>query len=243
MTDADDAHAAQAGPGHSPELWRRLLSGQVTEVFTFSARGLVFDLPQTLGLEPISYDAYVYDGEGVARDRDELDRLARELAAQQRWICNAGPLFWARHFATAAQAVLIFPSGGDNESRLADAAARLDATVSRALRTLHKRGGRGRRGGDAAQAATPDDDGYVRLEDLPPAGPAPSYAARLVNFLLSEFPEKTFRLERAEDVRALQTVRALPPGRGKAGRGKDASGKYGSGKYGRVDTEGRDGLS
>lgn len=235
MTDAEDAHAAQAGPGQPPELWQRLLSGQVTEVFTFSARGLVFDLPQTLGLEPISYDAYLYDRNGVARDRDELERLARELAAQPRWICNAGPLFWARHFATAAQAVLIFPSGGDGESRLADAAARLDATVARALRSLRRRGGRGRRGGgDAAEAAEPDDDEFVRLEDLPPLGPTPSYAARLVNFLLSEFPEKTFRLERAGDVRALQSVRALPRA------GEEGAGVNGGGQ---VDTEGRDGLS
>jgi hypothetical protein len=52
---------------------------------------------------------------------------------------------------------------------------------------------------------------FVRLEDLEPLGPAPSYATRLLNFLVSEFPEKTFRLG-AEEVRALQTVRALPPG-------------------------------
>lgn len=208
MTEAADALPV---PGRAPELWQRLLSGEVTEVFTFSARGLGAELPQTLGLEPISYDAYLYDRDGVPRDRDTLDEIARELAGQQRWICNAGPLFWARHFATAAQAVLIFPSAADAESRFADAAARLDATVARAVRSLRRRGGRIRQGGDAADTDGPGDSGFIRLEDLPPHGPAPSYAARLVNFLLSEFPEKTFRLERAEDVRTLQAVRALPP--------------------------------
>lgn len=42
-------------------LWARLLAGHVTEVYVLSYRGLYRDLPQTLGLEVISYEAHLYD--------------------------------------------------------------------------------------------------------------------------------------------------------------------------------------
>lgn len=210
----DPAKVTDAAPEHAPDLWERLVAGQITEVFTFSTRGLVFDLPQTLGLEPISYDAYIYDRDGVHRGPEELDRIAGELAAQQRWICNAGPLFWARHFAARAEAVLVFPdAGAAPDFRLGDLTAAVYGSVFRTLRTVRDRRRDRRTGGGAAAAAgmqTSDEPSFVRLEDLAPNGPAPTYSSRLVNFLVSEFPEKTFLLEFAEDVQALQTVRALP---------------------------------
>jgi hypothetical protein len=71
-------------------LWRRLATGQVTEVCLLSARGLSRDLPQTLGLEVVNADAYAYGRYGVLQIHLERVEIARSLAAEPRWLAVGG---------------------------------------------------------------------------------------------------------------------------------------------------------
>lgn len=190
-----------------PDLWERLIAGQVTEVFTVSVRGLTVDLPQTLGLEVISHNAYVYDREGVARDAEELERIARELAAQPRWICNCGPLFWAWHFAEAAGAILVFPYGPGATLDFAEEAAGAWASdaLKQAARAVLRRMRRGRGGEKVA------DDGLFAPSAFSVSRRSPQASIpQLVNLLVNEFPEKTFMLQSDDDLGALRSARALP---------------------------------
>jgi hypothetical protein len=85
------------------QLWRRLLAGQVTEVYVtgFESRTNRY-LPQTLGLEPIF-------SVPNRRNHGTLASVARQLAAEPRWIAGGGPWEeWDRHFAERAQVILIF---------------------------------------------------------------------------------------------------------------------------------------
>lgn len=91
------------------ELWRRLLAGQVTEVYVLSHGGLYRDLPQTLGLEVITPEPYVYGRYGVLRTPAERAEIARALAAERRWLAIGGLPFWAEPFARRAEVILIFP--------------------------------------------------------------------------------------------------------------------------------------
>jgi hypothetical protein len=90
-------------------LWRRLLAGQVTEVYALSSGGLYHDLPQTLGLEVLTPEPYVYGRYGVLRTPAERAEVARALAAEPRWLAVGGLPFWAEPFARRAEAILIFP--------------------------------------------------------------------------------------------------------------------------------------
>jgi hypothetical protein len=89
------------------ELWTRLLSGQVTEVFMLGGP-MTTELPQTLGLEPICYPAYRYTPDGIARTGGELADLAQELAASKRWIAEGEAPAWAPAFLEQAQVILLF---------------------------------------------------------------------------------------------------------------------------------------
>jgi len=89
------------------ELWRRLFAGELSEIFVLGC-ALSVVLPQTLGLEPICYQAYRYTADGMPRAGDELERLARELAASPRWIAQGDAPAWAPAFMDQAKAVLLY---------------------------------------------------------------------------------------------------------------------------------------
>jgi hypothetical protein len=65
------------------------------------------DLPQTLGLDVITADAYIYGRYGVFHTHAERAEIARALAAEPRWLAIGGLPYWAEHFARRAEAILI----------------------------------------------------------------------------------------------------------------------------------------
>ncbi|WP_157436168.1 hypothetical protein [Actinospica robiniae] len=90
------------------ELWAKLLDGGVTEVYVPGYETSTYGhMRTTLGLEPIVSRPYLYDREGVPRDAAELEEVARQLAAEPRWLAGGGPWFWDRHFAERAELVLV----------------------------------------------------------------------------------------------------------------------------------------
>ncbi|MBR7828279.1 hypothetical protein KDK95_18340 [Actinospica sp. MGRD01-02] len=203
------------------DLWSRLLAGQVTEVYVLTFRGLYRDLPQTLGLEVIDYGAYLYDARGVARPPEERERFARELAAEPRWLATGGPRYWVEPFARQAEIILVMPSVAASVSFAfndgADSALRYVASLGQ---TLLRR----RRNEDevvSGWSASDDDRGITAgsavaerafAEDRPMTDSEMSaYFRYLRNYLVGEFPDKTYELDQ-DDVRRLRSVRARPRG-------------------------------
>lgn len=102
------------------ELWGRLVSGLLTEVFVFgSVDGSTLGdfLPQTLGLEPISGDAYRYSSSGQLRAPEELAQLARVLSAERCWVAEGRKPEWAEPFMERSQAILYFDLGPSRMKR------------------------------------------------------------------------------------------------------------------------------
>ena len=205
-------NVASGDPADAPgprNLWRRLVAGQITEVCVLSYQGLYRDLPQTLGLEVIQYEAYIYDARGVVRTPEERERVARQLAAESRWLAIGGPRYWVEPFARRAGAILVTPS------TFAQEAAGLDVAIDSAFRAAGrwiKEQARRRRPGEAREPMITDivgapyqdysDDGRMTNAQLA------AYRATMRDYLAGTFPEKTFLLS-AEDLDRLQSVRAL----------------------------------
>ena len=193
------------------ELWRRLLAGQATEVYvTGFERRIGRYLPQTLGLEPISWSAHRYDSDGVPRNGDELARIARRLSAEPRWIAGGGPWYWDRHFAEHAAAILIFELYDVVEHRNSDNDMGLRQAIGR-----RRQAAKARRQG---RAPTEQDAWH---EFLAYAGPALArgalttmeYAAYEVR---ERYPDKTFIIVDPADK---QRLRAVRPSRAPGGAG------------------------
>jgi hypothetical protein len=185
------------------ELWRRLLAGQVTEVYVTGFEGRVTRyLPQTLGLEPIVSNAYWYGTDGAPRSEDDLGRIARRLSAEPRWIAGGGPWCWDRHFAARAEAVLIFELYDVVEHRLNDNDFGLrQALVRRRQATKARRAGR---------RPTEQDAWHAFLAYAGPAAAdgkltAMEHAAYEVR---ERYPDKTFIIVDPADKQRLRAVRA-----------------------------------
>lgn len=103
MTVAEQVQQPEDARPPREQLWRRLLDGQVTEVYVTGFENRVNRyLPQTLGLEPIY-------SRPNRRNQGGLALVARQLAAEPRWIAGGGPWEeWDRHFAERAEVILIF---------------------------------------------------------------------------------------------------------------------------------------
>jgi hypothetical protein len=185
-------------------LWARLLAGRVTEVCVLSFRGLNRDLPQTLGLEVIAYEAYWYDSRGVAYTPEERERIAGELAAEPRWLAVGGPRYWVEHFARRAEVILVLMPGDVMSLDMA-----VDNRVNAAFDSL----GRFFKSRSARRGLEPMFDAAAPIKEV--SGDRPltdaerkKYFAQMRAFLVGEFPDKTF-VPAAEDARELRSVRAL----------------------------------
>ena len=216
MTDAPEDSSADSGTPLE-RLWARLLAGRVTEVCVLSRRGLSVDLPQTLGLEVIDYEAYRYGSFGVPYTPEERERIARELAAEPRWLAVGGPRYWVEPFARRAEAILVMPSA-TAEFGFALSSG-VDLAFDSVRRLLKKALSRRRRG----PAPEPDDwrgpmaelaalgreySGEVPMTD----SEATAHYMWMKNFLVGEFPGKTIPLEDGAQVRELRSVRAIRRG-------------------------------
>jgi hypothetical protein len=217
----DHASSAQVGGGPggvaSPvvtdlsgrsALWARLLAGRVTEVCVLSHRGLYRDLPQTLGLEVIAYEAYWYDSRGVAYTPEERERIAGELAAEPRWLAIGGPRYWVEHFARRAEVILVLMPGDFVSLDMAvdDRVSVAFGSLGRFLKSRLTRRGQEQGQGPMFEATAPTREvtGDRPLTD----SERMRYFAQMRVFLIGEFPDKTFVLS-SGDARELRSVRAL----------------------------------
>jgi len=180
-------------------LWHRLLAGEITEVY--APAGYDMYLPQTLGLEPISHQAYAYDTRGEPRDANQLSEIASQLSAEAWWIAGGGPRFWASHFAEHAEVVLVFESDVFTQARFTD--ARSEISIEGGARWLYQRW--------RARHRT-DDDRYSPMT-APGSFVDVLVVRRAVSpsvdqFLMDQYPEKTFIIRTHDDIRMLRKVRA-----------------------------------
>lgn len=210
---ADGVSAGDVAPppeGSTPRsLWAQLLVGRVTEVFVLTYRGLYRDLPQTLGLEVISYEAYLYDSYGVARTPSERAEIAHQLAAEPRWLAIGGPRYWVEHFAQRAEAILVMPGGITSLEVAVDSG--INTALSSAGRHLAALFARSRRRDSQELMIESVAPGREFAGDIPRTDSERSaYFVQMKNYLVGEFPDKTFVLQRGGDVKNLRSVRALP---------------------------------
>lgn len=182
-------------------LWARLLAGQVTRVYMLGSQsGLYQHLPQTLGLDVVPANAYVYGRYGVLRTHRERAELARVLAAEPRWLAVGGLPYWVEPFARRAEAILIPVSQHGNPTRWS--VSTFFRKVPRALFELHDEQEWRALEADAVFTASAYIlDAPVSVELL-----KVEYAL-MREFLLREFPSKTFvvggqRLAQLRAVRA-----------------------------------------
>jgi hypothetical protein len=195
-----------------------LLAGRVTEVCVLSYHGLSRDLPQTLGLEVIDYFAYVYGPDGVARAPMERARLAQELAAEPRWLAVGGPRYWVEPFARRAEVILVMPNfRAEMDLAVSRSIYAAVDSVDRYLKAVLTR----QRRLPARKADGPSDQfgpivgRVVPVREYGGDGPMtdPEIGAHYMwmrNFLVGEFPSKTFVLTSRAQVKELRSVRALP---------------------------------
>lgn len=205
-----------AGPSSHPRrspaqvksrLWAKLLDGQVTEVYVpglelFTHRYL----PHMLGLELIASQAYRYDREGVPRDAAGLGEVARQLAAEPRWIAGGGPWFWDVHFAERAEVILIPLAARSGWYRPNDEPGE---AVDRAVRWLaHRVGGarrRARAGNTEAYSSSVFDLPFLEAVSAPPRLSPMGVAVENVR---AQYPEKVFLIDEKNRDQRLDSVRA-----------------------------------
>ena len=150
----------------------------------------------------------MYDSYGVARSPEEREQIARQLAAERRWLAIGGPRYWVEHFAERAEAILVMPARiASLEVALDDGANAALGALTRLLGTRFARS----RWRDRQELVT---ESVAPLREF--AGDIPrtdsersAYFVQMKNYLVGEFPDKTFALQRESDVRELRSVRAL----------------------------------
>jgi hypothetical protein len=187
------------------DLWSKLLAGGVTEVYAPGFEGYIYPLIRyTLGLEPIDSRAYEYDREGVPRDATELEDVARQLAAQPRWIAGGGPWFWDTHFAERAEVILVFATSDDDWHRRNNEHP-VDY-IDRTVRWLaHRAGSRRREKSGAIENSSPLDMPFLQaVSSRSTLSPMETAIAHV----REQCPEKVFIVSEWNRSGRLEAVRA-----------------------------------
>jgi hypothetical protein len=183
------------GPGEArDQLWERLLDGRLTRVAVScdieSTEVFKHFIPHSLGLERVWPQAHQQDRQtGSWRTDAQLDGIARELAAQDGWICGSGRIGWDKHFMENADAVLVFQtSARRRQMHLAAVRASMSALLHAVLR----------------RQSHYDDNGML----VKWRGPRPSraYYSRTGYMALELYPEKTFVIDRRKYLKKLRAV-------------------------------------
>lgn len=183
------------GPGEARDrLWERLLAGELTRVAVScdieSTEVFKRFIPHSLGLERIWPQAHQQDREtGAWRTGAELDKIARDLAAQDGWICGSGRLGWDTYFMENADAVLVFQTTA-RRRRMHLAAVR--TSVSGVLHAVLRR------------QPHFDDNGMLVKWRGPRQGRA--YYSRTGYLALEIYPEKTFVIDQRRYLKKLRAV-------------------------------------
>ena len=179
-------------------MWRRLLDGEFTEVAVLRC-DLAYDLPQTLGLEPIYVEAYQYTSDGRPRTQSEIGHIAEQLAAEKRWIMVAHWAWWAFPFLKTAQVILVFDVFGRAARAPGNSPGALLAAAFRQWRARHRATKSGAVGGvDFALTSIP-----VRRRDP---------ISDLIELAEAHYPDKILHVTSYEQLRQLRKVRARRDG-------------------------------
>lgn len=186
-------------------LWARLLEGRVAEVYVpgFECETFTF-LPQTLGLEIIDSRAYTYDCEGVPRDGDQLEEVARQLSSEPQWIAGGGPWFWDAQFAARAEVILIYLLE-DERWHIRNNMAPTDY-AARAVRWFrHRRAARRREEvGIGVDRTLPGASFFEAVSSRSVRSPMEA----AVDNVLAQYPEKVFVVAEWDTDQRLPAVRA-----------------------------------
>jgi hypothetical protein len=190
-------------------LWTKLLSGKVTEVYV-SSSDFYDHLPQTLGLEPILFQPYLYDRAGNPRDADELSELASRISAEPWWIAGTGPWFWSSHFEERAEVILIILTGLGQ--RLPVASQNKISYGAGALWLYQRWRDRRRTAAGSVDLELPflNANAGSLMEAMVEPRRQPM-TVNGVNPLVDRYPEKTFVIRSREHLRDLRIVRAKRP--------------------------------
>ncbi|MBR7833143.1 hypothetical protein KDL01_07700 [Actinospica durhamensis] len=202
MSDEAQSQSPQDEIPAREALWRRILAGQVAEVYVPGFERRVYRyLPLTLGLEPIYLRPHLYDEQGIPATTDRLAVIARELAAQPRWIAGGGPWWWDRHFAARAEAILIFELYDVVEHRNVDNDMGIGHALGRLRRTMQAR--------LQGHAPTEEDEWRWFLAYSAPAAArgALTTMENAVYEVRERYPHKTFVITNPSDRKLLRTVR------------------------------------
>lgn len=200
--------ADAAGRAGLERLWRRLLSGELTEVYGITGPGFT---GSPMGLEPISVCAYEYDlADGEPNSEEERGEIARRLSVRPYWyVCSEhvaarlprSVTAWDRYFIARAQVALIV---------LKTTRVRL---FFRRVRTL-LRGRKAARSDFAAGAASDPAVAKFSRNLTRPRSPRPvPYSLIVARYLLDKYPEKTLIVSNPQDVRQLADLRIQRAGR------------------------------
>lgn len=181
-------------------LWQRLLDGRLTRISVAcsieSTEVYKRFIPHSLGLERVWPYAHEQDRKtGAWRTPAQMNRIAQDLAAQDGWISGSGWPTWDSYFIENADAVLIFQSPGRAwRIRLAAVRSSSVSTVSGAVRALLRRQPRYGRG---------NGESFVERRIR---GPRRGYYSQAGQHALENFPDKTFIIWRARDLRKLRAL-------------------------------------
>ena len=150
-------------------------------------------IPHSLGLERVWPYAHQQDRKtGAYRTQAEMNRIAEDLAAQDGWICGSGWPTWDSYFVKNADAVLVFQNPGRAwRIRLAAARSSTTSTVAAVFRALLGRSQR-------------YDDGPFLKQHI--NGPRRGYYSRTAQYAFDNFSDKTFVINRHEDLKKLRAV-------------------------------------
>lgn len=176
------------------QLWERLLAGQLTRVAVSCdiepTEIFRHFIPHSLGLERIWPQAHQQDRTtGAWRTGAQLERIARDLAAGDGWICGSGRPGWDAYFMRDAEAVLVFRTAARRRRmRLAT----IQASVSMVLRIVLRR-------------KSGYDDGGMGFAVH---GPRPRRAlySRTSYYALENHAEKTFVIDQRRYLTKLRAI-------------------------------------
>ena len=181
------------------ELWSRALSGQARRVYAFGFG----DLPNAMGLEPVSQAAYKYDSEGALADHAEHLRIAMALASEDGWLAHNWHPECAEIFMRSAEIVIWFDDPHARWARGQVARRQQPSLVEVAAREAWRAWRRRRRGEIEDRVSLLDLARNARRASISAHDPVAPY----IPMATSAFRGKLLRVTNDKQIAALKSVR------------------------------------